>query len=285
MSWVRRHDEYSANPATFDRRRFLGWRHGWPHAPRNRRLRSCRRRSSAAEEAETAWPAPAAAWAPAAVRAVADITRRARRRAADRRPRPRAEGRERGRKRRRRGSNDVCAGPRPGPTNTGVPAGTMLTASGSITVMTDGAVVENLDIDGVRHRARRQRDHPQSADHQRRDYYPIRYFDNNNVGLLVGDARRSSAPAVTPPATISFDHYTARQLNIHGTAKRAERRTPALIQDCWIHDLSNGPGEHNDGVQSTGGVRTQIIHNDISGMSNAPTCRRAMTSARRRRTC
>jgi hypothetical protein len=40
-----------------------------------------------------------------------------------------------------------------------------------------------------------------------------------------------------------------------------------LIQDCWIHDLSNGPGEH--GVQSTGGEGVQIVHNDISGASNS----------------
>ena len=42
-----------------------------------------------------------------------------------------------------------------------------------------------------------------------------------------------------------------------------------LIEDCWIHDLSNGQGEHNDGVQSTGGKGVTIRHNSISGASNA----------------
>ncbi len=165
------------------------------------------------------------------------------------------------------GGNDVCAGPRPGPTNTGVPAGTMLTASGSITVMTDGAVVENLDIDGtvtvLADNVTIRKVRITSG-----DYYPIRYFDNNNVGLLVEDTEivGTSGDAT---AAISFDHYTARRLNIHGTADGLKADSHALIQDCWIHDLSNGPGEHNDGVQSTGGVGTQIIHNDSSGASNA----------------
>lgn len=165
------------------------------------------------------------------------------------------------------GGSDVCAGPGPGPTNTGVPAGTMLPASGSITVMTDGAVIEGLDID---------RTVTVLADNvtirkvriTSGDYYLIRYFDNDNVGLLVED---SEAVGTSSDATaaISFDHYTARRLDIHGTADGLKADSHALIQDCWIHDLSNGPGEHNDGVQSTGGVGTRIIHNDISGASNA----------------
>jgi hypothetical protein len=47
------------------------------------------------------------------------------------------------------GPLSACGKPKPGPHNTGVPAGTTLTPSGSIRVEQDGAIVEDLDIDGA----------------------------------------------------------------------------------------------------------------------------------------
>ncbi|WP_143141010.1 hypothetical protein [Nannocystis exedens] len=63
-----------------------------------------------------------------------------------------------------------------------------LVPSGSITVDEDGAVVEGLDVDGtitvpaddVTFRNVRLRTD---------DSYPIRYFDEDNVGLVVEDSR------------------------------------------------------------------------------------------------
>ncbi len=160
-----------------------------------------------------------------------------------------------------------CIGDKPGPENTGVPPGTVLTPSGSIRVETRGAVVENLDITGevtvladdVTIRNVRIRSG---------DYYPIRYFDNANAGLLVEDSEiEGTTDDVT--AALSFANYTARRLNVHGSADGFKADQNVLIEDCWIHDLRNGPGQHNDGVQSTGGKGVTIRHNVISGASNA----------------
>jgi hypothetical protein len=161
----------------------------------------------------------------------------------------------------------ICGRPRPGPGSTGVPAGTHLTPSGSLTVTTDGAVIEDLDVTGsitVR------------ADHVtiRRvrltsgDYYPIRYFDDGNVGLVVEDSEIIGTSGDVTSA-IAFEHYTARRLDVHGSADGFKADADVLIEDCWIHDLSNGPEEHNDGVQSTGGKGVTIRHSSISGASNA----------------
>ncbi|MEZ4376144.1 MAG: hypothetical protein R3B07_35390 [Polyangiaceae bacterium] len=58
--------------------------------------------------------------------------------------------------------------------------------SGSIQVTTDGAVIEDLDIQGevqiLADNVTIRRCRITSG-----DYYPIRYFDNDNVGLLVED--------------------------------------------------------------------------------------------------
>ncbi|MDB4998836.1 MAG: hypothetical protein JWM74_6268 [Myxococcaceae bacterium] len=161
----------------------------------------------------------------------------------------------------------ACGKPKPGPTNTGVPAGTKLTPSGPIKVTQNGAVIENLDIAGevqvLANDVVIRKVRITSG-----DYYPIRYFDNKNTGLVVEDSEIiGTSTDVT--AAISFANYTARRLDIHGGADGFKADENVLIEDCWIHDLANAPDQHNDGVQSTGGKGVTIRHNSISGASNA----------------
>jgi hypothetical protein len=149
-----------------------------------------------------------------------------------------------------------------------VPAGVTLRPSGSITVEQAGQVVEGLDVTGsitvladdvtIR-----------NVRITSGDYYPIRYFDNDNHGLTVEDSEIVGLSGNDVTSAIAFANYTARRLDIHGTADGLKADANVLIEDCWIHDLSNGEGEHNDGVQSTGGKGVVIRHNDISGASNA----------------
>jgi hypothetical protein len=160
-----------------------------------------------------------------------------------------------------------CGKPRPGPHNTGVPPGTTLTASGSIVVDEDGAIVEDLDIDGevqiLADNVTIRRVRIRSG-----DYYPIRYFDNDNTGLVIEDSEiEGTSDAAT--ASVSFSNYTARRLNIHGAADGFKADANVLIEDSWVHDLRNGPDQHNDGVQSTGGAGVTLRNNWISGASNA----------------
>lgn len=160
-----------------------------------------------------------------------------------------------------------CGKPKPGPTNTGVPAGTVLAPSGSITVAQAGAVVEDLDIDGsitvLANDVTIRRVRVRSG-----DFYPIRYIDNDNTGLVVED---SEIEGTSDDATssVAFVNYTARRLNIHGAADGFKADANVLIEDSWIHDLRNGPDQHNDGVQSTGGAGVTLRNNWISGASNA----------------
>lgn len=160
-----------------------------------------------------------------------------------------------------------CGAAKPGPTNTGVPAGATLTPSGSIQVTQDGAVVELLDVKGsitvLADNVTIRKVRLTSS-----DYYPIRYFDNNNTGLVVEDSEIIGTSGNVTSA-IAFANYTARRLNIHGSADGLKADSNVTIEDCWIHDLSNGPGEHNDAVQSTGGKGVTIRHSVLEGASNA----------------
>lgn len=162
---------------------------------------------------------------------------------------------------------DGCWSNRPGPDNTGVPKGTVLKPSGSIQVTTDGAVIEDLDIQGevqiLADNVTIRRCRITSG-----DYYPIRYFDNDNVGLLVEDTEIIGTSADVT-AGLSFSNYTARRVNVHGGADGFKADANVLIEDCWVHDLANGPGQHNDGVQSTGGKGVTIRHSVLEGASNS----------------
>lgn len=163
-------------------------------------------------------------------------------------------------------SSDPCARPKPGPTTTGVRAGVTLKKSGSIKVETDGAVVENLDIDGTIE-VLADDVTIRNVRLTTGDYYPIRY-DDGRTGLVVEDSEIIGTSGIVT-AAVSFANYTARRLDIHGTADGLKANANVLIEDCWIHDLSNGKDEHNDGVQSTGGKGVTIRHNVIDGASNA----------------
>lgn len=160
-----------------------------------------------------------------------------------------------------------CGKPKPGPSNTGVPAGTVLAASDSISIDQDGAVVEDLDIHGaitvLANNVTIRRVHVTSG-----DYYPIRYFDNDNTGLVIEDSEiEGTSDDVT--ASLSFANYTARRLNIHGGADGFKADANVLIEDSWVHDLRNGPDQHNDCVQNTGGAGVTLRNNTMTGGSNA----------------
>lgn len=162
---------------------------------------------------------------------------------------------------------ELCAGSKPGPDNTGVPDGVTLTPSESITVRDAGAVVENLDITGsvtvLADNVTIRNVRITSG-----DYYPIRYFDNDNRGLVVEDSEIIGLSGDVTSG-IAFAHYTARRVNVHGSADGLKADEDVRIEDSWIHDLSNGEGEHNDDVQSTGGKGVTIVHSVLEGASNA----------------
>jgi hypothetical protein len=149
----------------------------------------------------------------------------------------------------------------PDATNTGVPAGTTLTNSGSLTVTQDGAVIQNLNITG------NITIHANNVTIRNTritsgDYYPIAYYDTGHSGLLVEDTQIiGTSSDVT--AGISFDNYTARRVDISGTADGLKANDNVLIEDSYVHDLAYdaAAGTHNDGVQTTGGSNVTLRHN------------------------
>jgi len=148
----------------------------------------------------------------------------------------------------------------PDATNTGVPSGTTLTNSGSITVNTNGAIVENRNISGqiiIRANNVTIRNVRLTSS----DYYPIDY-NNNNTGLVVQDTEIiGTSDNVT--ACMSFGNYTVLRVRCTGGADGFKADSNVVIEDSHISNLRESAGTHNDAVQTTGGSNVTLRHNTI----------------------
>lgn len=151
---------------------------------------------------------------------------------------------------------------RPGPHNTGVPAGTVLIPrQGTLTLTQAGQVLDAVDLKGcvavkapgvVIRRSRIRCD----------AYYPVEVF--SGASLLIEDSEIDGSPSGgIATSGIAFSHYTARRVNIHGTADGLKADSDVVVEDSWVHDLWLAPGDHADGVQSTGGARVTLRRNFI----------------------
>ncbi len=149
----------------------------------------------------------------------------------------------------------------PDATNTGVPAGVTLTNNGAaaMTITTNGAVVENFSLTNGYIVVNANNVTIRNCRITTYAYYPI---ENNGTNLTVENCEiTGTEPTVT--AAISFGNYTARRLNVSGSADGFKANANAIIEDCYIHDLRTSSGSHNDGVQTTGGNNVTIRHNTI----------------------
>jgi hypothetical protein len=176
----------------------------------------------------------------------------------------------------------------PDETNTGVPASVTLktvptqvssgtgwswdAGNGMIRVTGDGAVLDGLNIAGsvdvLANNVTIKNTRIISG-----DYYPIRYFDNNNTGLLIEDTEIAGTSSDVT-SSIAFSNYTARRVNVHGGADGLKTDGNVTIEDSYIHDLSVGNGTHNDGFQTTGSNAVTLRHNTckLSTTNGANAC-------------
>ena len=134
--------------------------------------------------------------------------------------------------------------------NTGVPAGTVLKASGPITVNTAGTVIEGLDVTGaitvnaqnVTIRNTRVRGPiVNGGDH---DGLLIDHVEVDNTGLAVGTQAQKYAVQ-------SFWNTTVRNLKAHGMAQGVPFSGGLSITDSYIYNLRSNY-QHSETILSNG---------------------------------
>ncbi|WTX00783.1 right-handed parallel beta-helix repeat-containing protein (plasmid) [Streptomycetaceae bacterium NBC_01309] len=67
---------------------------------------------------------------------------------------------------------------------------------------------------------------------------------------------------------VGFQSVKSVRIDVSGCSDGVKMERGASLVDSWIHDLSRGPGDHNDGVQITGGSDITIRHNRIENPRN-----------------
>ncbi|MBI1758413.1 MAG: right-handed parallel beta-helix repeat-containing protein [Actinobacteria bacterium] len=101
--------------------------------------------------------------------------------------------------------------------------------------------------------------------------------DDSVTGFRIEDTEIAGQPGCQ--AALTFAHWTAYRLNIHGCGDGVRAEEQTLLQDTWIHDFWNGykngqqiDTPHHDGVQDTGGSGLTIRHNRIDNPHDQTSC-------------
>jgi hypothetical protein len=143
---------------------------------------------------------------------------------------------------------------------TGVPAGTALTASGSLSLETDGQVVSGLDITGCVEVKARNVTIRKSKITCGSGNYAVRVEDGA-TNVVLEDVEIDGAGQTS--TAVCCGNYTIRRANIHDTVDGPRLGSNTMIVDSWIHDLSRRSGSHNDAMQTTGGQNIVVRHNRL----------------------
>jgi len=163
--------------------------------------------------------------------------------------------------------------PRPGPVfegypddrSTGVPEGTQLTPSSSLTITKDGTTVDSLHIKGtVTVRANNVTIKRSLIDNT--GLYPIQ-IDSGYRNLVIEDVEidgNGNGEAGRASTAILRGDYTLRRVDIHSVidGPRIEGDN-VVIEDSYVHDLSRIPGGHHDTIQIRKGSNIVIRHNTL----------------------
>jgi hypothetical protein len=159
----------------------------------------------------------------------------------------------------------------PGPTNTGVPAGTSLRPSGGFTVTQQGAVIEGLDVQGcIQVRAsnvtiRRTRVRGSCFN----GAIDTGYGDVS--GVLIEDVELDGGNQNANAALLGNSGFTCRRCNIHHGGSGIRMTSNVVIEDSWVHDLYGADDSHNSGVGSNGGSNFTLRRNNID-CGTLPNC-------------
>jgi len=152
---------------------------------------------------------------------------------------------------------------RPWADNTGPIDETTLAPSGSLTITTDGAVLENLDIAGTVEI---------DADNVTLRNFRIDGGDTSygisiksgHGGILIEDGEIFD---IHSAAILAYSDFTARRLHIHDSGadglKVQGGSGPTVVEYSFIEKLGRNPTAHADGNQTRGGSNIAFRYNNI----------------------
>lgn len=163
-------------------------------------------------------------------------------------------------------SSPSAGGPRfPDETTTGVPDGVVLKPSGSLRITKNGTVVDGLEVRGT---ITVQADNViiRNTRVLNTGTFAIRVDGGRN--LLVEDSEIDGQGR--GDAAVAFSRYTLRRVHIYNVTEGPRiAGSDVTIEDSYIHQLVQRPGDHTDAVQMVSGKNALIRGNRIDSYNPA----------------
>ena len=157
----------------------------------------------------------------------------------------------------------------PDATNTGANCSS-LAPSGSVTVTSNGAVVEGKNISGsITVQASNvviRNDCVTSS-----DIYPVHFVSGSNLTVedtTITGTGHGCDRAVEPAG----NGAVMNGLNVSGCEDGIQMYNNDVLENSYIHDLAFTSSSHNDGVQQNGGHNDVVRHNTIFNPHNQTSC-------------
>jgi hypothetical protein len=144
----------------------------------------------------------------------------------------------------------------PNERNTGVPPGTTLRPSGSLTITVPGTVIDGYDITGTVTVRASNVTVKRSRISAGGGLYPIRVTSGN---VVVEDSEITGGTS----AAVCCGNFVLRRVNIHDIVEGPRMGSNSTIEFSYLHHLQRCAGCHIDALQSTGGTGIRIRGNNI----------------------
>lgn len=153
----------------------------------------------------------------------------------------------------------------PNSSNTGVPAGTTLTAYTGPATVPGGTTIDGKDItkcltiggNGVV--IKNSKVHASCS-------YVIDSIGNTGTALQITDSEVYCDPASDGQTAIGEENVSLLRVNIHGCENGLDVNTKFTVVDSYIHDLAQTAAAHTDGAQVWAGATALTFqHNTIFG--------------------
>lgn len=155
----------------------------------------------------------------------------------------------------------------PDASNTGVPAGTALTASPGLTITKAGTVISGLDINGDLVIRASNVTIKNSKVHGKIDNGDQNAYHNTLIQRVevIGPY---DGPSDNGVAAVGFTGFTCDGCNVRGWGKGFGMSADVTIKNSWVHDIvvfgdpANG-GSHNEAILSLGGTNLTVLNNRL----------------------
>lgn len=166
-------------------------------------------------------------------------------------------------------------GGRPGPTNTGVPAGTPLSViNGDVVVTAPGTVIDAKDIKGALIIKASNVKVTRSLIEGRAGSDSV--VISSGSGILLQDDEVAVAHPSAGTDSMSVRGATLNRLNIHGGVDGMKLSSNSVVENSWVHGLTyfasdpaqGGRPTHNDTIQIMSGSNIRITGNYLQATSS-----------------